>query len=35
MNVLVDKSTGKMIGQCGLLVQEIDGTNHLEIGYSI
>ena len=35
MNVLVDKSSGKMIGQCGLLVQEIEGVERLEIGYSI
>ncbi|NJK86963.1 MAG: GNAT family N-acetyltransferase, partial [Bacteroidales bacterium] len=35
MNVLVDKSTGSMIGQCGLLVQEVDGNTELEIGYSI
>lgn len=35
MNVLVDKEINKMIGQCGLLVQEVDGKKELEIGYSI
>jgi len=35
MNVLIDKSTGQLVGQCGLLVQEVDGTEELEIGYSI
>lgn len=35
MNVLIDKSTGKMVGQCGLLIQEVDKINELEIGYSI
>jgi ribosomal-protein-alanine N-acetyltransferase len=34
-NVLVDKSTGKIVGQCGLLVQEVDGIQELEIGYTI
>jgi RimJ/RimL family protein N-acetyltransferase len=35
MNVLMDKNTGEFIGQCGLLVQEVDGITELEIGYSI
>jgi ribosomal-protein-alanine N-acetyltransferase len=35
MNVLMDKNTGVFIGQCGLLVQEVDGIEELEIGYSI
>lgn len=35
MNVLLDKKTKKFIGQCGLLVQTIDGVKELEIGYSI
>ncbi len=35
MNVLTDKETGNFIGQCGLLVQEVEETNCLEIGYSI
>jgi [ribosomal protein S5]-alanine N-acetyltransferase len=35
MNVLIDKETNTFIGQCGLLVQEVDGIPELEIGYSI
>jgi RimJ/RimL family protein N-acetyltransferase len=35
MNVLIEKSTGNFIGQCGLLVQEIDGETRLEVGYSM
>jgi RimJ/RimL family protein N-acetyltransferase len=35
LNVLIDKEKDEFIGQCGLLVQEIDGVNELEIGYSI
>jgi ribosomal-protein-alanine N-acetyltransferase len=35
MNVLIDKISGRLIGQCGLLVQEVDGLKELEIGYSI
>ena len=35
MNVLIDKLTNELIGQCGLLVQEVDDTKELEIGYSI
>ena len=35
MNVLIEKSTGNLIGQCGLLVQDIDNKIRLEVGYSI
>lgn len=35
LNALIDKNTDEFIGQCGLLVQEIDGKKELEIGYSI
>ena len=35
MNVLVDKNSGELVGQCGLLVQEVDGITELEIGYSV
>ena len=35
MNVLVNKQTNAFIGQCGLLVQTVDGIKELEIGYSI
>jgi RimJ/RimL family protein N-acetyltransferase len=35
MNVIVNKKTNEFIGQCGLLVQTVDGIKELEIGYSI
>lgn len=35
MNVLIEKSTGKLVGQIGLLIQTIDGDEELEIGYSL
>jgi ribosomal-protein-alanine N-acetyltransferase len=35
MNVLVDKVSGAFVGQCGLLMQTVDGAEELEIGYSI
>lgn len=35
MNVLVEKRSGKMVGQCGLLVQDVENEILLEIGYSI
>ncbi len=34
-NVLIEKETGKSVGMCGLLIQEVDGIEELEIGYSI
>ena len=35
MNVLIDKETNRIIGQCGLLIQTIENIDRLEIGYSI
>lgn len=35
MNALTEKSTGKLIGQCGLMVQTINGQEYLEVGYAI
>ena len=35
MNVLIDKNTNRLVGQCGLLVQTIEGVERLEIGYSL
>lgn len=35
MNVLVEKLTGALVGQCGLLVQTVDEVQELEIGYSL
>jgi len=34
-NALIDKTTGKLLGHCGLLIQEIDNITELEIGYSL
>lgn len=34
-NVLIERETGKPVGMCGLLVQEVDGVKELEIGYSL
>ena len=35
MNVLIDKTTNRLVGQCGLLVQTIEEVERLEIGYSL
>jgi [ribosomal protein S5]-alanine N-acetyltransferase len=35
MIVLIDKYSGEFIGQCGLLLQTVDGIEELEIAYSI
>jgi len=35
LNVLIDKNTNEFVGQCGLLVQTVEGKERLEIGYSI
>jgi len=35
MNALIEKATGRFVGQCGLLVQMVDGIQELEVGYSI
>lgn len=35
MNVLIDKVTNELVGQCGLLIQTVEGEKRLEIGYSI
>ncbi|RDY60831.1 GNAT family N-acetyltransferase [Flagellimonas nanhaiensis] len=35
MNALVLKTTGELVGICGLLVQTVDGIEELEIGYSV
>ncbi|MEL6402514.1 MAG: GNAT family N-acetyltransferase [Cyanobacteria bacterium J06626_4] len=32
---LILKQTGKLIGDCGLVVQEVDGVEEVEIGYHI
>ena len=35
MNVLIDKHTGELVGQCGLQVQDVDGDTIIEVGYSL
>jgi ribosomal-protein-alanine N-acetyltransferase len=35
MNALIDKSSRALVGHCGLLVQDVDNTTELEIGYSL
>ncbi len=35
MNALVNKESGELVGLCGLLVQQVDQEEALEIGYSI
>lgn len=35
LQALIDKSTNEFIGLCGLLAQEIDGINEIEVGYHI
>ncbi len=35
MNALIEKQSGKLIGHCGLLVQNVDNTTELEIAYSL
>jgi RimJ/RimL family protein N-acetyltransferase len=35
LQMLIHKETGDYIGQCGLMVQEVDGVQELEVGYHI
>jgi RimJ/RimL family protein N-acetyltransferase len=35
MNVLIEKETNAFVGQCGILVQEVDGKEEMEIAYAI
>lgn len=35
LQMLMNKETGELIGQCGLLLQEVDGIKELEVGYHI
>ena len=35
MNALIEKKSQRLIGHCGLLVQEVDHITELEVGYSI
>lgn len=35
LQALIHKDTNEFIGQCGLLLQEVDGKKHIEVGYHI
>lgn len=35
LQALIDKKSGNLIGQCGLLLQNVDGRNEIEIGYHL
>jgi ribosomal-protein-alanine N-acetyltransferase len=35
MNVLIDKLSGEFVGQCGLLIQSVDGVEEMEVAYSV
>lgn len=35
MNAILLKSTGEFIGMCGLLIQQVQGQERLEVGYSL
>ncbi len=35
MNALIEKTSGLLVGHCGLLIQQVDGTTEMEIAYSL
>ena len=35
LQLLIDKKTGNVVGQCGLLKQDINDTQEIEVGYHI
>ncbi len=35
LQALIDRKTGNFIGQCGLLLQEVNGATEVEVGYHI
>ena len=35
LQMLIDKQTNSLIGQCGLMLQVVDGIQELEVGYHI
>lgn len=35
LQLLIDKNTGNVIGQCGLLLQDVEGKKEIEVGYHI
>jgi len=35
LNALIEKTSDRLIGHCGLLIQTVDGQEELEVGYSL
>lgn len=35
LQAIIEKETGKFVGQCGLLTQTVDGKEELEVGYHL
>jgi [ribosomal protein S5]-alanine N-acetyltransferase len=35
LQALISKQSGEFVGQCGLLIQELDGVTEVEVGYHI
>lgn len=35
LQALIEKSTGAFVGQCGLILQEVEGISEIEIGYHL
>src|SRR4249919_3241675 len=35
LQALIDRQTGEFIGQCGLILQEVDGQPEIEVGYHV
>lgn len=35
LQALIDRNSGVFVGQCGLLIQEVDGVSEVEVGYHI
>lgn len=35
LHALIEKKSGKLVGQCGLLTQKVNGKDELEIGYHL
>jgi len=35
LNALYESGSGVLVGQCGLLLQPVNGSNELEVGYSL
>jgi [ribosomal protein S5]-alanine N-acetyltransferase len=35
LNALIEKSTGRLVGQGGLLIQQVDGVEEMEVSYHL